>query len=94
MMFLAFSSAVPIFSASCFTFLATASLQATGTAITSAMTTAIIGINILIPFAIGAPPYLVFIVRLQQYNSIMISQICQRITCFFVDIVTVHITVH
>ena len=74
MMFLAFSSAVPTFSASCFTLLATAILQVTGTAISSVMTTATSAMitYITIAFAIGAPPYSIFIVRLQRYNFIMI----------------------
>ena len=92
MMLLALFSAVPTTSASFLALLLTATLQVRGTAISSATATATIATIIVI--ATGAPPYLVFIVRLQQYNSIMISQICQRITCFFVDIVTVHITVH
>ena len=80
MMFLAFSSAVPIFSASCLILLSTAIFLVTGTAISNVTTTAMNTSRIVIPVPIpGAPPYLVFIAHLQHYNFILFSQICQ---CF------------
>ena len=66
MMLLALSSAVPTTSASFCTLLLTATLQVIGTAISSATATATIATMIVI--ATGAPPYLVFIVQIQQYK--------------------------
>ncbi|EDM88721.1 hypothetical protein RUMOBE_00842 [Blautia obeum ATCC 29174] len=66
MMLLALFSAVPTTSASFLALLLTATLQVRGTAISSATATATIATIIVI--ATGAPPYLVFIVQIQQYK--------------------------
>ena len=68
MMLLALSSAVPTTSASFFALFSTASLQVRGTAISSATTTATITLMMIV--VTGAPPYLVFIVQIQQYKFI------------------------
>ena len=75
MMLLALSSAVPTISASFWILLFTATLQVTGTAISSATTTATIATIIVV--VTGAPPYLVFIVQIQQYKFIFFSYLCQ-----------------